>query len=167
MGRGRLKYFSPQITQLINDKAKTGFRDSYSQSQGGCVCGPRPPRATLVSTAGVTQVPPAGPNPQQRGHGMSMSASCTHRLEGRGPAGLWAAEEAGSAPRAVFPPPQFPPSFPGRCESQAALWLVRESSTHLGKQRKRQRKALTSRTAWMPPREGRKPKMSRVGLKDC
>ena len=79
-----------------------------------------------------------------------------------------ATEDAGSAPGAQ---PQastpFPHSFPGRCESQAALKLGRVGRTHLGKQKGRQRRALKSRTVWMPSREGRKAKISRVELENC
>ena len=79
-----------------------------------------------------------------------------------------AAEDAGSAPGVLsWASSPFPHSFPRRCESQAALRLGRVGRTHLDKQKRRQRRALKTRTMWMPSREGRKAKISRVELEDC
>ena len=112
--------------------------------------------------------PPAGPTPQQKGEGMSLSASCLQSqalgMPGKKCLG-WpvVAKEAGSASGALalcsHPLSQAgsSPQLHGGLVQRAVLtWANR------GKEKQSNLELFGDL-----PEEGRKPKMSRVGLKDC
>lgn len=138
----------PQITQLINDKAKTGIKDSCPMSSVGWHVSHQVslkrghPLGALLS--GRT---PCRPGPRQRTQGICMTTSClqSHALSffllGRcsgwlkrsHPAGLCTVKKSGSAMRASGP--QFPAPSLGKWKLWATLGPGRGSSSHLGKQK--------------------------------
>lgn len=188
VGGHTLIHSSAQITQLVNDKAKTRIKDSCPQSQDLFVVSPGycgltlgfhircPPKAAVCSELCWRPAHPAGPYPQHRRQWISMNASCFQGqvlsffllgqpltgTEKKSPAGLHTAEEPGSGVRACGP--QFP-LVPRKVCVRSHTRARRGSSSHLGEQ-KRQCSRLELEKILLPERK-EDPKASGMGLKEC